>query len=278
MECEILELNENKIKFTLRGITVPVANALRRIMIAEVPTIAIDEVIIIENSSLMDDEILAHRLGLIPIKTDLDAFTLPEALEDFQKSTVLFILDAEAGNSIRTVYSRELLSQDPSIVVANGNIPIVKLAPKQRIRLEAYARLGQGKDHAKWQPSSACAYKYVPTIMIDERCDVCGQCVSICPKKILSIKENKISVENRIECTLCRDCESVCPKSPSAIKIGQEEKSFIFYIESTGALPADRIVLEAAKILNMKTKGFIEQLSSIKIGGNTEDETESDSS
>jgi DNA-directed RNA polymerase subunit D len=277
MECEILESNDKKIRFILRGITAPLANALRRIMTAEVPILALDEIIIIENSSIMDDEILAHRLGFIPIKTDLDAYDLPDDLNDAQKSSALFTLEAEAGDSVRTVYSSELMSQDPKTEPANGNIPIVKLAPKQRIHLEAYARLGQGKEHVKWQPTSACTYKYLPIIKIDsKKCNACGKCVNICPKGILSIKDNKLKIESQMRCTICKDCEEECPFDPPAIKIGQENGVFIFYVESTGALKVERIVLEAAKILDMKAHSFISQLSSIKTGGKAENEVKSE--
>ena len=76
MEVLILEKNQRNIRFVLRDVPIFIANALRRIMVAEVPTMAIEDVIIIENSSPIKDEILAHRLGLIPLSTDLDTYNL----------------------------------------------------------------------------------------------------------------------------------------------------------------------------------------------------------
>jgi len=121
---------------------------------------AIDDVVILENSSVMFDELVAHRLGLIPLKTDLNRFNLPEDCDcktplGCQKCRVLLVLDAEASDKIRTVNSSDLVSEDPETKPIADSIPIVKLAPGQKIKLEAYARLGKGSEHAKWQPTSA---------------------------------------------------------------------------------------------------------------------------
>ena len=121
---------------------------------------AIDDVVILENSSVMFDELLAHRLGLIPLKTDLDRFNLPEDCDckstlGCPKCRVLLVLDVEANDKIKTVSSLDLVSEDPETKAISDSIPIVKLAPGQKVKLEAYARLGKGSDHAKWQATSA---------------------------------------------------------------------------------------------------------------------------
>jgi len=227
---------------------------------------AIDEVVIIENSSMLHDEILAHRLGLVPLKTDLDSYNLPEECpckSEFgcNLCRVAFTLDVEAGENTMTVYSKALQSENPSITPVSEKVPIVKLAPNQKIRLEAYARLGKGKGHAKWQPVSACAYKYLPQIKINgKKCDVCGKCAEICPKGVLVKAEKKIEIPNVLECTLCQDCVDACPQNPSAIEVSREENSFIFNVESTGTLPVERIILKALDILDKKYEDFLKQL------------------
>jgi len=267
MEVEILEESKNAVRFVLSGTSPPFANALRRIMIAEVPSMAIDDVIIVENTSAMNDEILAHRLGLIPLKTDLKTYVLPEdctCKSDLgcNRCRVILTLEVEAGDSLREVYSDDLKPEDPATIPIGG-IPVVKLTPGQKVKLEAYARLGRGKSHAKWQPVSACAYKFLPRVTINpKKCNTCGECVAICPKKILQIKGGKLEITDILKCTLCRDCIKACPKD--AIDVSWDETTVIFNIESTGALPVDQIVKEATNILEGKTNDFAKEISKLR--------------
>jgi DNA-directed RNA polymerase subunit D len=260
VEIEVLEKDDKNMHLLIREVDVPFINALRRIAIAEVPCMAIDEVVMLENSSILQDEIIAHRLGLIPLKTDLDSYNLPEKCTcksdlGCNLCRVTLTLDVESKEGTRTVHSDELKSENPEIVPVSDKVPIIKLAKEQRLRLEAYARLGKGKNHAKWQPVSMCTYKYMPKIEIaSKNCDACEKCVEICPRKVLTKAENKIKVSDSMACTLCQDCVEACPQNPPAIEIGHEENNFIFNIESTGALPPERVVSEAIKILDEQLK------------------------
>jgi len=266
VEIEVLEKNEKNMRLLIREADVPFMNALRRIVISEVPCMAIDEVVMIENSSILQDEIIAHRLGLIPLKTDLESYNLPEECpckSEFgcNLCRVTLTLDVESKNGTKTVYSGELKSENPNIVPVSDKIPIIKLAKEQRLRLEAYARLGKGKNHAKWQPVSMCTYKYFPKIEISsKKCDACGKCVEICSRKVLAKTGNRIEVRDLMACTLCQDCVEACPQNPPAIKISWEENAFIFNLESTCALPPERILTEATKILDKQLKDLEDQI------------------
>ena len=143
----------------LKDIPLQYANALRRICLNGVPVFAIDTVDIIENSSALADEALAHRLALIPIKTDLSRFVEPSKC-DCKSETgcsncrVMLILDSGDTDVTRTILSNELTSEDKDVSPISDKIPIMQLAPGQRIKLEAYARLGRGTEHAKWNSSN----------------------------------------------------------------------------------------------------------------------------
>ena len=266
MEIEILEKKERNMRLLIRGADVSYMNALRRVMISEVPCMAIDDVVMLENSSIMQDETIAHRLGLVPLKTDLDSYNLPEdcsCKSEFgcNLCRVTLALNAEAKEGTRAVYSGELISENKDVVPVSDKIPLAKLAKEQELRLEAYARLGKGKNHAKWQPVSMCAYKYYPKIVISSKhCDACGKCVEICPRKVLAKAENMIEVRDLMTCTLCQDCVKSCAHDPKAIEVGWEENAFIFSLESTGALSPERTVSEAIKILDKELKEFESQV------------------
>ena len=144
---QILTSDDKKISIKLIGISLHYANALRRICLNGVPIFAIDTVDIIENSSVIPDEGLALTLGMIPLKTELIGF-------DESNSRVILVLDSEAAENTKIVTSAELESKDQVVKPISKQIPIVHLAPGQHIKLEAYARLGRGTEHAKWNSAN----------------------------------------------------------------------------------------------------------------------------
>jgi DNA-directed RNA polymerase subunit D len=164
LSIDILEKEDERVTVKFNNAPRQYVNALRRLSISEVPTLAIDDVIILENSSVMHDEAIAHRLGLVPLRTDLDRFVMPHDCDckstlGCSKCRVLLVLDSEANEKTKVVTSGELLSEDELVKPVSRDIPIIILAPSQKLKFEAYARLGVGKDHAKWQPTSAAIVK-----------------------------------------------------------------------------------------------------------------------
>ncbi|MEW6605003.1 MAG: DNA-directed RNA polymerase subunit D [Thermoproteota archaeon] len=161
---EVVEKSDERIVARFNNIPRQYVNSLRRLAISEVPTLAIDDVVILENSSVMHDEAVAHRLGLIPLRTDPGRFVMPHECDckstlGCSKCRVLLVLDSEANEKTLVVTSGELVSEDELVKPVSKDIPIVVLAPNQKLKFEAYARLGIGKDHAKWQPTSAAVVK-----------------------------------------------------------------------------------------------------------------------
>ena len=166
MKLKILEKSTDSVKIQLQGVSLAYANAIRRIALSEVPVMAIDEIVILENSSIIYDELLAHRLGLIPLKTDLSRYVLPKDCDcgnplGCLKCRVLLVLDSEAKESVKEILSEELISENEAIIPVRSDIPIVKVAPGQKVKLEAYARLGTGKEHAKWQAANVSILKRI---------------------------------------------------------------------------------------------------------------------
>ncbi|XP_028771509.1 DNA-directed RNA polymerases I and III subunit rpac1-like [Neltuma alba] len=205
-KVQVNRLTEDDMEFDMMGIDPALANAFRRILIAEVPTMAIERVYIANNTSVIQDEVLSHRLGLIPIKADPRLFENPENAgnDKNEKNTIVFKLHVrcEKGHPRITVKSNELkwlpngselpaedvkpnsgskprtftsfsCSQDSlpefstdPIAPKNLDIILAKLGPGQEIELEAHAVKGIGKTHAKWSPVATAWYRMLPEVVL----------------------------------------------------------------------------------------------------------------
>lgn len=156
---EVLSHDKQKMSVKLKGIQLQYANALRRICLNGVPVFAIDTVDIIENTSVLADEGIAHRLGMIPLTTDTSRFVEPSKCECHSESgcsncRVMLMIDSGDTDSTRAINSNELTSEDEVVKPTSDKIPIVVVVPGQRLKIEAYARLGRGTEHAKWNSSN----------------------------------------------------------------------------------------------------------------------------
>jgi DNA-directed RNA polymerase I and III subunit RPAC1 len=190
--------------FSLVGIDASLSNAFRRILLAEIPTLAIENVFITNNTSVIQDEVLAHRLGLIPFKGGREGLhnflrwhKKAEPGEDpytncFDFNTVQLNLnvtctvnkDADPAESDPLkayhnahVYARDIefvpsgdqekyFSGEDAIAPTNPDILIAKLRPRQTISLEMHMHKGVGADHAKFSPVATASYRLMPTIQI----------------------------------------------------------------------------------------------------------------
>ncbi len=171
------------------------AGELRRIMISEVPTMAIETVNFNKNDSILWDEILAHRLGLIPLTFDPKFFTVRETCKyckgkgcsHCQVSLVL----KKRGPAI--VYSGDFKSTDKKVKPVFDKIPVTELMENQELELEAVAQLGTGREHAKWQ-AAVVGYKMDDkkkefTFMVESVCGLEAEKIVI---QALDVLENKL--------------------------------------------------------------------------------------
>ncbi|MBO3802814.1 MAG: DNA-directed RNA polymerase subunit D [Candidatus Brockarchaeota archaeon] len=258
MELSVISSKEDDIVFRISGVTPAFVNSLRRTILCDVPILAIHEVMFFENESPMHDEIVAHRLGLIPLTTPPGKYVSPELCDcgselGCAKCRVSLLLDVTGTeNRSTTVYSSDLKSEDPEVQPVSAKIPITKLGPKKRLKLEAYARLGVGSAHAKWQPAATVSYKFQPKVTVSQGCDACGRCVAACPQKILKVQGGRLYVSDVDLCTVCKECARACPKTPAAIVPETVRDEFIFFLHSTGSLPPAEIMRQAARILEEK--------------------------
>jgi DNA-directed RNA polymerase subunit D len=280
MEIEILELTDTKGKFVISDISPPTINALRRTLISDIPRMAIDNVEFhlgpirdengkeYESMTPLFDEIISHRLGLVPIPTDLDLFVFKDDCvckgEGCPNCTIMYSLNKKGPseddeNETITVYSSELQlvvqkvegvseKKYAEAFEIKNKIPIVKLNKSQALLLYATAQLGTGNEHSKWQVAQAVGYQYYPEIIIDQdKCDIGASCVDNCPRNVLSENNKEIVIDDIENCSLCQTCEEVC--SVGAITVKGDDTKFIFQFETDGAMTAKEALLKALEIL-----------------------------
>lgn len=279
MEIAFSRLDERVAKFILSGVSTSFANMLRRAMISEVPTLAIEDVRVYDNTSVLFDEMLAHRLGLIPLRTDLKRYAARSECAcngaGCPVCTATYTLSAEGP---KTVYSSDLIPQDPDAAPVEGSIPIIDLAKEQKVVLEAQAILGTGKEHAKWQATTVCGYKNYPVITIDELCDGCGMCVDECPRHVLETGQGKVRViEGRLEsCSLCKLCERACLAggigNEPAVHIGTDAERFIFVVEGDGSMPVREIIERALQYIQKSSDDLVDVMNEITGEGTHEED------
>ena len=252
-DIEVLEKKPNLLRFIIKNNETAYVNTLRRMILDEVPTMAIEDVEFRKNDSILYDEIVAHRLGLLPLSTDLRGYNLPEKCTCKGKGCAKCQLEMHLKTEAQGVITaNKIKSKDPKIKPIYGEMPITKLLEDQQLEFVAISRLGKGKEHTKWAPGLAF---FMPKPKIDiKKCSMCGECVKKCPKNVLEIKDKKIIVAKPLECHMCMACVDACPDN--AINVEAEKGQFIFNVESFGQLKPKDIVIQATKEFDQKLDEF----------------------
>ncbi|OIR57554.1 MAG: DNA-directed RNA polymerase I and III subunit RPAC1, partial [Amphiamblys sp. WSBS2006] len=175
IDIVIGEKSEKVLEFSLIGVDASLANGFRRVIMAETPTMAVETVFVRENTSQIPDEMLAHRLGLVPIQADPSLFSFRSSQDAATEGdTLIFQLKKSCKDTARaTVYSGDMewvpqggqMEKMPAVGVVDGEIPVARLAKGQCVDLELHCVKGIGKDHAKWSPATV-SYRTRPKIEI----------------------------------------------------------------------------------------------------------------
>ncbi|QSG10879.1 DNA-directed RNA polymerase subunit D [Halapricum desulfuricans] len=225
-DVTFIERDDTEAKFLVRGVTPAFANGIRRAMIADVPTFSIDTVRFIENSSVMFDEQLALRLGLVPLTTPLGG-------EFDAEDTVTLALDVEGPE---TAYSGDLVSSDEMVQPAETDVPIIELKDGQRLELEAEAKLGYGKDHAKHQGGVAVGYRHLQRVEVvgdrDEFHDDEPEIV----RGVIETEDGELVPAEEFD----NDLTERYPDSE--VEVTDVENAFVFDVETDGSFDVDTLV------------------------------------
>ncbi|MCL5107096.1 MAG: DNA-directed RNA polymerase subunit D [Candidatus Parvarchaeota archaeon] len=244
----MMESKGETAKILLEDFKVSLVNALRRSVINGVQTLAIEDVTVYKNTSFMYDEVLASRLGLIPIKTPIELKG---------KGKFSFKLK-EMGP--KAVHASDLIPSDKDVVPAIPGMLIINLKDGEAIELEAEAQWGNGSEHTKFTPAHVF-YHFYPKITIpNSKVKGAAKIASLCPvdildgeKETLSVKKGKLS-----DCILCKACEDYA--GSDVISITSQTDKIVFELESWGQLTPKEILNEAFSTLEDEVKEIAEKV------------------
>lgn len=248
LELKSQSKDKSLISFVLKDSSQAYANALRRIMLSEVPVMAIEELEIKKNSSALYDEMISFRLGLLPLTTDLKSYELPQSEEDISgrkaKCTVILSLKEKGP---KTVYASDLKSADPKVKPVFPKTPIVKLLKDQELELSAVAILGKGKKHVKWSPGHVW-YTYNPVLKINNKSQDFEKFKDMYPPQAFN-KEGKLDEKLIVDNNLV---DAVSHINEDIVKVDYEDNNFVFTVESWGQLDPKEILSESLDLLDGK--------------------------
>ncbi|WP_423745170.1 DNA-directed RNA polymerase subunit D (plasmid) [Haladaptatus sp. SPP-AMP-3] len=230
-DVEFIDRGERKARFLVRNVTPAFANGIRRAMIADVPTLSIDTLRVIENSSVMFDEQIGLRLGLVPLTTPPGEFE--------EGDTVTLSLDVSGPG---TAFSGDLISSDEMVQPADDNIPIIDLKEGQRLELEADAVLGSGKDHAKHQGGVAVGYRHL------QRVEVVGDRNEFGEEEP-RILRGTIEDDGELVPTETFDHDLSQRFPGKEVEVHDVPNAFVFDVESDGSFTVEELVTQAVDSL-----------------------------
>ncbi|KZP28438.1 hypothetical protein FIBSPDRAFT_779819, partial [Athelia psychrophila] len=286
LQVKVQRLSGRSIDFDMVGVDASIANAFRRIMIAEVPAICVENVYVFNNTSVIVDEILSHRIGMVPLNVDPALIDIKDSITDqpTDRNTLVFKLSAEctrnpkapkgSTNPAELYHNSELLSshlrwepQGEQAVVfgdnppapTNPNIVLVKLRPGQSVDMELHAVKGVGKDHAKFTPVATASYRILPLIILNpskpvppELAEKFAGCfapgvIKVDPRtKAVSVDEKNMRRD-----TVSREVYRH-PEFEGCVELKRVRDFFLFRVESESFYKPENLLPEAIKIMRGK--------------------------
>lgn len=252
-EVQFVDRSDRKARFVARPITPAFANGIRRAMIADVPTFSIDTVRVIENSSVMFDEQIALRLGLVPLTTPRGEF---EEGEEVTLSLDVRGPSREDPTETNTAYSGDLVSSDDMVQPADENVPIIDLKTNQRLEVEADAVLDRGREHAKHQGGVAVGYRHLQQVeVVGEKSEFDDDEPHILRGVIEeqaaehAVTDGDTPANGDLVSTEEFDNDLSKRYPGKEVEVTDVERAFVFHVETDGSFSVDDLVVNAIDTL-----------------------------
>ncbi len=271
MSLKILHLEDRKIIFEIDGITPSIANSLRRTIVGDIPKLAIHDVKIhhgqirdkegnvYDSSMPLFDEVVSHRLGLIPLVTDLKMNFRDECSCGGKGCPLCTVTYSINKLGPCTVYSGDIVPVgNPDAVPSDPDIPIVKLGKSQAMLVSADAILGRGTQHSKWQVSSGVAYKYHREYIVDKaEFPSWANLKEKYPDSVVAEDEKKITFTDDMQLRGLGPIAEV-----SGTEIVEDDTRLIFQFETDGSLTAREALDYALKRLPQRLNILLDSIVS----------------
>lgn len=300
-KVDVISLSESEVEFDLIGVDASIANTLRRILIAEVPTLAIESCFIYNNTSIMHDEILAHRMGLIPIKADSRVFNFvgddgilteenhlvfklnvkcsknPDAKPDATDPNDLYLNSKVMSGDLEWIPQGNQREEHGDIAPVHKDILLTKLRPGQEVDITMHCVKGIGKEHAKWSPVGTASYRLLPEIVLLRPYvgEQATQLQAVFGEGVIRVEKGAdgaavAKVANARAYNMNREVHRH-PELADGVRLQRVRDHFIFSVESTGTLPAVELVKHALEVLREKVKNVQDHLMQFNEGGDDDD-------
>ena len=292
---EIIKRTDHDLEFDLIGVEPSLANAFRRIMLSDVPSMAIEKVHIYNNTSVIQDEVLAHRLGLIPLKADPTKFEWkPSGSPDegTEKDTLEFdlkikckLLSKDKNKNVQGVDPDEIYENHRVLTssfkwIPKGNqkanfkaidvgpveddILVAKMRPGHEMDIKMFAVKGIGRDHSKFSPVCTAFYRLLPKIELKEK--IKGEKAQRLQK---CFSPGVIGINSKNEAFVSNSRYDMCSRNvfryddlKDSVALTKAKNHFMFTVESVGAMNPEDIFTQSIDILIDKCDYFLKELQS----------------
>ncbi|XP_002120101.2 DNA-directed RNA polymerases I and III subunit RPAC1-like [Ciona intestinalis] len=286
----VIELGPDSMQFDMIGVDAAIANAFRRILIAEVPTMAIEKIYIYNNTTVIQDEVLAHRLGLIPLTADAKLFEYRQGddADGTPEDTLEFELNIKCTKNLSApkdttdldvlykhhkVYSKDIkwipLGNQKDLLTVKpvyDDILVAKLRPGHILDVKLHAVKGVGQDHAKFSPVATAAYRLLPQIrLLDQILNSDAEDLQRCfAPGVIEVYRNKNGdQEARVVDARKDTCSREVLRHPhlkDRVELSKVRDHFIYSIESSVSITPNELMCRSIKIMMGKCRTLLQEL------------------
>ncbi len=278
MKVKVLSRSDDAMRLLIEETEPAFANAIRRVLVADVPKMAIEDVEFhlgpiraedgkeYESVSPLFDEMISHRLGLIPIPTDLALYNRREDCptchgEGCPNCTIIYSVN-KRGPGLVTSGDLDPIG-DVKLRPKDAGIPIVKLGDGQAMLIYATAVLGTGKDHAKWQATHGVGHRYYPILKAGNKTlDALDPNVPFCESHMQSTAtEEEEAVELPTDCKTCKKFMEAY--KVDSVKVGNDPTRIVLEFETDGSLTTKSALVAALDLLSKRFSELAAQASAL---------------